>query len=391
MNPATTVLVIPGFAGSALDLPRPAIGAPPLRIWINYTELAISGLDDMQLDATGLNPGPLATRALAVNGFSIDGYYRPLIQTLGDVGYVTENRPYDWRISNRIHVGPLQSRMAALDAAGPWAVVAHSMGAMQALLAWSGLAQAGPVKNLKRFVWVDPAFGGSYGAAYCMAGGHFDELSWGFQVAVMQGVSGIVTRPNHFLYPLSLRLDAAVASWPALYELLPSTAAPWALLDRNAGLFYSKRNWDENQYFQQQWADFALATQALMASAYSGGLPPSVVVHSAPLTTLSATPTNIGGFARKEDYPATTAGDGTLLWSRSSLPGVHALTVGSTHPDACADPQFLSRVAGLIETGLVADTQLPPLPTPDPQIKTEVIPRSTVPGPWPFLAIAGDP
>jgi hypothetical protein len=80
-----------------------------------------------------------------------------------------------------------------------------------------------------------------------------------------------------------------------------------------------------------------------------------------------------------------------LLFSRSSLPGVTALTVGSTHPDAAVDPQFLLRLTGLIENGLVADQTLQPLPIPGPTIEPKSIGRSTIPGPWPTIQVRGDP
>lgn len=388
---ATSVLILPGFAGSALWLHREG-GLSDLVEWISPTRLAVNGLDWLQLDALGLNPGPLAHGGpLFAFGPSVPAYYQPLVNQLLADGYAPEARYYDWRLSARLYSGPLQQRMAALDAAGPWACIAHSFGAVQSLLAWAGLAAAGLGKNCKRFLWVDAALGGSYGAVYCLAGGNFDELSWGWPVAVLQGGLAIISRPNHFLYPLSQRLDASVASWPALYELMPSTQGPFGALDARVGAVYDQRNWLVNPYVQQQWCDWALGTQAAVAKALAGPLPPSVVVRSGRRTTLSQLPLSTLHWDTRYRYGADYRGDGTLLDERSGLPGVSVYQVGGDHAAACGDPIFLENAADLIEGGLTVDENPQPLPVPAPSLKPEVGPRPTPPPLWPTIQVRGDP
>lgn len=355
--------LLPGIAGSVLG--RGGGGANPL--WVEIGQLAAGQIGRLRLAADGVSPGgPDGVQVYA--GPPLPDYYAlpaaVLAAGLAPHGYTVVSWGYDWRRSARVTGPLLAGAIRAMVVAGdPCSIVAHSFGGLVARVAWQLLGESGDQGLVRRLICLGTPHWGSYAPV----------LAWsGDGVLIAQLTLLSVPSYNLGVVPGSgvplggwnqERIAAVAATWPSLYETLPSLFGPDANTDPLRGSVFGS-GWPS--YLGVQTARLREAVdvwQPYLAGAST--MPPPGV-----LTTVSGgglpTPYKLVSL-RSASGPTvvgyTGAGDGTVTASSALLSGSAQHTVNAAHDDL---DQVAEYAADLV--GEVLEERPPPGPPPAPVV-----------------------
>jgi hypothetical protein len=338
------------------------------------------------LAADGVNPGLPDGVPLYPGGALTDYYGRAIADLsvqLAPHGYSVLPHGYDWRVSSQRSGPALAARIRQeVTSADPCSIVAHSFGGLVARLAWADLVRTGETALVRRIVTLGTPHWGSYGAVRLWSLDHelISQLAYLSYVAVPFYGPAVATATGKVWYPA--RLAALSATWPALYETLPSLLAPDAARDPHRAALYGN-TWPADRGISPAWLAYARDTfQPLLASAATN--PPTWVL------------TTVGG----EGYPTVDAlewpqwlgsplayetagdGDGTVPISSALLPNSAQITIVGAHGDL---PLISAGFQGA--AAVILENRAPPDPPPPVQAVPGVFLQSLHGPPAPGLLV----
>ena len=124
--PAGTVLLIPGFAGTALTTPASFGGlGPPLTVWLCYPTLVAGGWAWLGLEPDGVTPAFPGLGTLTPGG-PLSDYYGTFVSEFSRIGWTVYGASIDWRWDLRTIAASVADYIVTLSAGGPVNVVGHS-------------------------------------------------------------------------------------------------------------------------------------------------------------------------------------------------------------------------------------------------------------------------
>ena len=346
----TPCFVVPGFIATELD--TQALGLANFKIWPNDAYLFANGAGAMQLAPDGINPGPLATFRLAPNGAAFPSTISPLVSALTYGGYATSTYFFDWRQTIVSAAKGLAAFISALVPSSIWKIVCHSMGGLVFRLAFQQLS---PViqGNCKAVVYLSTPFGGSLAAAQALAGKILFNNWANYICAAVKFQSSLTVPLVRFQGSPQQNLNATLASFPGLAELLPSFTPTWQSVDPLAALLLAAGSYNAtNIAVTQGFLDSAEATQNLLEASLTG---PQPAVQVCAVGTGHVTPDTVADITKlgaPAGYNNTTAGDGVVAVDRGVLPGatsVQTLT-GTSHAGMLAGSDVLNYINSWLAT-----------------------------------------
>jgi hypothetical protein len=328
--------------------------------------LAFGQVGQLRLAADGLSPGAPDGKPVT-DGQPLADYYGPLIialqAALEPSGYTVFGWGYDWRKSILNQGAFLATTIRLTVTAGdPCSIIAHSQGGLVARAAWANLVATGDSAKVRRIVTLGTPHAGSYSPAALFSLSdqildQLNQLSSNTQMAV--DVFGFFN--NGRTWSLT-ELAELAATWPSLYELLPSLNSPDAAADPNRLALYTASNWPAGRGVSQAWLNHALGPwAAFLASAAS--LPPAEVLTTIAGTGYS-TPFSLADVGSLGDVGAlgvTSAGDGRVTVASALLPQSVQYAIVAQHGDLPA----AANAAGTLAQ-LVLAVRTPPVPIPPP-------------------------
>lgn len=362
MTARTNVYILPGFMGSTLEQTYTA--QPNIVRWYNPAGLVVEGAGRLQLAPDGVSPGPLAEGPLIATGPVDLGIYETLLTSLANDGYNPIFYPYDWRLSVLSTGAGFGNYLIQKQTATPYYVIGHSMGGLLARVAYASLP-ASPLKtNWARSVYLGTPHGGTYIAAQYLAGQA--PPGWplvvlfnaGFRGVGHAGVLGLITRQSN------AQLLETLASWPALYECLPSNLGQWEGDDPNLAALYIQPTYNAtNPYVTQTRLTAAQATIATLQNDLGFARPPEVcVVGTGQITPAfilqPVLPANLAGYITQDE------GDSVTTVERGTLVGVNNESITADHYGVANGGTVLAQLPNLLANGLIADVVIPPFIVP---------------------------
>ncbi len=336
------VLYLPGLLGSDLGYDT-GDGPPAQNVWLDAFQLATGGAVYLQLGPDGDSPGPLA-QGLDLYATSIFApVYTPLGLYLLAQGYNLLVQPYDWRKS------VIESARAVFAAAqlafgdDPFYVVAHSQGGLLARAMWKQMYEAGADRQLLRIVTIcTPQYGS-------MEPVRFYSRLPAFYTAI---VTATAWPPTILSDAGPDYIDAIVATWPGLFELMPFLAeGPLTTVKPSVARAVWQAGYytGGNPYLNQQMLDTAMASQEYLLDAIPPGRLTSIVgtgIHTAVLPSDSGSPLTDSG------YLFSNAGDGTVSVASATLPGVPQMKFFGDHVTLLLRPDVWAVIPYLLTGGL---------------------------------------
>lgn len=379
-----TCVIIPGILGTPLNA---RLGGQRVRVWPALEVLASEGPGVMQLAPDGVSPGPLASLgALTPSEFILNDIYGPLVQRVTELKYVTRAWGYDWRKPIPLLGQQLADALPDLVGDTDYRIVAHSMGGLVARVAYAALGDTPLRSRWKRTVTLGTPHGGSYAAVSNIAG---DLGTWNLLGTFLSGVFAVNTFNPLAVGPfrssfMNLLLQT-LASWPGLFELMPSRYGPWQNSDPLASRLWTEANWTAGgvqPWVTQSHLDAAGSDIQAMTGLLTGAQPATVTV----LSTLWPTSQRLAGagpFNDPRTFVSAIPGDGTVTLERGTLAG------GSVVKSPASHVSYATNGPTLRELGNLLAGQVPEL---IPQVRDEgrefAIPsRDPVRPPPPFAAV----
>lgn len=400
----TLAWFIPGFMGSTLGLYPPTVGGKVsgpkiLSLWGN-----LQAIPNLPLLPVLALPGTLpANTQILADGLAptaLGGYTDFLnnLQRILPTGWTLSPYPYDWRQSCKTTGLALASALTFAQGQGNTnVVIAHSLGALVAWMAWAALVDQANTAAMSRLI----TFGGALYGTSSTPGIFLENESALAQLPILQNiVSGRL--PNAFANLISGPTDAQVqallqtaASWPSVYDLYPDAAAQDDPGDTNRPLTFSVSAWTR----ALAQPNFTLMnTEANQVHAYlrvAKYLPPLTQVvnivgagwntpyrvqpsqSSAGGPNGTPPPASLQGQAtltRRWFLPSwsnTINGDGRATINQQSWPFARLVLVQSQHAAQQDDPAVLMAVAAYLQGPITPPTPVistsqpvanPPLP-----------------------------
>lgn len=342
------VVVLPGIMGARLV--RNFGEATQRDIWYQETRLALGDALYLQLDDDGDGPGPLAggVDLTPISTLPSWGGWDDLLGQLRRDKWEAQFWGYDWRKDLRETAARLASFLISVAAERDFYIVAHSMGGLVARLAYAAVVAAGAGSHWKRSVYIGtPHFGSHQSAQY---------LATPVQQLDMAGYL-----PLALAFPLPYTLARSgsgkvqdyarqiVASWPALYQLLPDDAAGWRMNDPLLPqLFQAGSYADSNPHVKQKWLDEAKVVRTQLNATLAAPRPSERVVQSQLIDTpgFVKRTTELGKLASYGFDP----GDGSVTVSRGTLTGVvtSLFMPNAQHCNQVGDGRLLARITSLL-------------------------------------------
>lgn len=318
------VLFLPGILGSELweRGPIPVL-SPDRKIWLDPLQLLGGALVRLQLAPDGLSAGPFAGGASIFPRSPLSQFYGPLGTWLVASGYDLLWAGYDWRLSILTVAGRAWPVVRAWLAGQPLYIVAHSQGGLLARALYGQMLAAGAADQLALMVTMATPHYGSWEAA----------RAWWHAARLYRFLLATCERWAHPLQgALVAYIDLVLASWPALYTLMP-----WRFsgpLQQNypdqAALIY------DPAYYRppaSAWVSPArLAAAPLEQSLLQQWLPVANMVGI--YGTGHKTPDHLvpgGNPSLASGYVYTADGDGTVTLAQGAVPGMTRYTLGLTH------------------------------------------------------------
>lgn len=379
------VVIVPGIMGSVLS--RTLSTGERAEVWWDRSRLARGDYKYLRLANDGVSPGP-GTNGVPLTPWSLLpswGGWVSLVNRLQVEDWVVHWWPYDWRISIRTSAAQLAGFLLGSNVSGDYYLLTHSMGGLVARLAYPLVVAAGGQARWKRTLYVGVPQYGSYQAAQYLASPIQTEDLVGYILPGMWGnLTGAGAQPLRALLQREMR--PIIASWPALYELLPNLSGPGPAPGPNDAALYDNLTYaDQNGFVQQQWLDAARQTRTVIDATLTGGRPAERTV----IATGQPTP---DGLDRTDHIGESSAysnvdGDGSVTAERTALAGVATkLTLdGGIHCDMPGDGRLIQRVTSLLVDGdpvavtaepfknaIVVDTPPAPVPQTTPLVFIEM-------------------
>lgn len=336
------VLYLPGLLGSDLGYDTGA-GPPPQPVWLDAFALATGGAVYLQLGPDGASPGPLA-EGIDLYATSIFApVYTPLGLFLLAQGYNLLAVPYDWRKSVITSAAAVLAATQQAFLGEPFYVVAHSQGGLVARAMWKQMFERGADAQLLRIVTIcTPQYGSMEPVRfYCRLPKFYTAI-----------VTATAWPPTVLSDAGPAYIDAVVATWPGLFELMPFLAeGPLAKIDPAL----ARRLWTAgyyaggNPYLTQQMLDTALQSQEYLLDAIPPGRLTSIV-GTGVLTAIL--PAQKGSPLLDSGYEYSLAGDGTVSVASATLPGVPQIQFVGDHVTLLLRPDVWAVLPFLLTGGL---------------------------------------
>ncbi len=358
----TICYVLPGILGTEL-------GTGPQGqslLWVSYTRLALGEVGGLWLDTDGTSPKAPFGRDCSPRGPLRDYYdscVSSLTRDLGPHGYTVQPWGYDFRL-DIIGTG---ARLAAeiranVSASDPCAIVAHSQGGLVSRAAWSALGGTGEQNLVRRIVTLGTPHQGSYAPVriWSLDDPQLDQMQL---ITTLLAFGTFVVPVGVHAVPWSLEaLSQLLASWPALYQMLPVLGSPDAAPDPHRNYLYLSGNWPQNRGILQDWLDNAAGPmRAFLLSPSS--LPPAEV-----LTTVSGngiyTPNSLKFTDELGSISAlgfTDEADGSVTRESALVSGSKTFVFNCRHSDLPSVVALNGDLADMVREVRVAP--VPPLPT----------------------------
>lgn len=377
------VVVVPGFMGSSLFWER-SFGDSSL-IWADVPTLLLRGPDDMQLKFPGPGPGPLSRGQLVSSGQVDGGPYPALMDALRNDGYAPLFWDYDWRLSVQASANALADFLVRIIKGENYWIMAHSMGGLVARLAFEKLRVEGHTTGFQRIVHLGVPHGGSY-SAVTPINGDVSGASWTYLVAVLCQLPKLAAAKLLGGSSVYDRFLQVLATWPALYELMPSEFGPWQGKDANIGRLDTLADFTvNNPNVLATYLSQGVSVRATLNSILSNPQPPQICVVGVETDTPTLTPGP--GLSLKDfvNYGWTSNGDGVVTLERGTLPGVPVVKVKGEHRQLPVVSGVRLALPQLLEGTWPGISTLPdPIPAPSnfagPRAKPELAPKFPAPG-----------
>ncbi len=249
--------VLPGICGSELF----SAPTPTGLLWVNYARLVVGDIGPLRLAPDGISPGAPDGLPLTTGG-PLTAYYLEALVSLGkQLGYdqyTVRGYAYDWRLEI-IHQGELLAAdvRKTVTVADPCTIVGHSQGGLVARAAWADLVRTGQTALVRRMITLGTPHQGSYAAVQALSL-TYEAIQ---QLAdVSKYAARILSAVTHFpfLRPWTVEdLSALAASWPAIYELMPTVTPSSVDYDPARRLMFMPANWPRRRLINFTWLNFA--------------------------------------------------------------------------------------------------------------------------------------
>jgi pimeloyl-ACP methyl ester carboxylesterase len=347
-----TVFFLPGFTASDLG-----VIATGQKIWWEPNVISLLDMGVMRLADDGVTPAPPNGQQLGVFTLGQTPWPQVLLevrQGLDPILWDLKLAVYDWRLLIETQATQLANGIAATtDPAFPATLVGHSMGGLVAIATYVNLFFMGKQNLIRRIITLGTPFQGSYYAVQMMAGTHpsVEQLLKVFTYGQWNPAVPI----GHWTIDF---IAGVFATWPALYELLPSLQGPDALLDPNRPLLYNAANWPSYAPMKQKWLDYAKNTwQNTLFSV--GAFPPAAVLTCVAGTGLKTAQNLIGADVplKIKNIGSTFLGDGTVTVVSAIREPCLSYLVTCDHSSL---PLGVARTGEL--AALILDPRVPPAP-----------------------------
>lgn len=316
-----TIIYLPGVMGSnlACDLGG---WRGRRRLWVSLEAAATGSLSLLQLASDGISPGPLAQGTQVVVDGQVSPVYAPLGRFMQLLGWRVLSLSYDWRRG----VVPLGTALATYIRTQfrgePFHLVAHSMGGLISRLAMRELDRTGQLDLVRRLITLGTPHYGSWSSVRLFA--HLDPT-----YLAITGL-GIANYPMEAEKGLKY-LDAVLASFPGIYDLLPSRHyGPLASASMNiANAVYDSRTYrGYNTSVMQNRLDDAVVTQQVLEQS----IYPTKQVSIIGVGQKTANIANLNyPLYLPSGYYYTQDGDGTVSLEYASIPGIAQVLVDASH------------------------------------------------------------
>jgi pimeloyl-ACP methyl ester carboxylesterase len=328
-------VVVPGLMGTELIAD---LWVTTQKVWLSYPSIAATGTTLLALNAAGTGPAP----GLPLSGWEIGEvfpeYYSALISQTAAQGPILVFG-YDWRLSILVSGRLLANRIEASFPGGQVKIVAHSMGGLVARAAMAYLKADGHDDLVVKLVTLGTPHYGTYAP---MAGfARFD----GTYLRLLGLVSFL--RAGNVIASAAL-VDPPIATFPSIYELMPSTAAgPLVPFPQLLAAIYSAASYlPFNPFVRQSRLDAAKVSQVWLATA--GDPARTVCVMGTGVETIE-TVSNSLLIGTPAGYSYTAQGDGTVNQDCGLWQGAAALyQPGVPHWALPIDPGTLATVKMLL-------------------------------------------
>jgi len=386
------VMLIPGFTSLELVAPPLTAGNPDIVVWFNATVLGQAGPGILQLDPSGIAPGPLVpvwARGMTPRYLSRFAPYGDLLQWLSAHQFQNFYWSYDWRRTAQVLATQFAVFMAANYDDQPFTVIGHSFGGLIARLAYPVYQATSTKKNWISTIFVAVPHWGSYEAARALAGRQ-DYYSLLYTLFVLGRTlqKAFPILPIISGYPsgsVADQMQAAVASWPGLYDLLPNPNGGSPTPDPAIPQLFKQATYaGYNPHVTQQALDDAASTQAALARALAGPRPVEKNVIASGYDTVTKI-NNLSALTDNASYDYTSQGDGVITVGRQMYATPTAASIQAAHYLAADYSSFLSLLPDLLDVNAAV---VNPVPQPAPNAPVNVPPIKNI-FPPPNLPLQG--
>lgn len=341
---SVNVAFFPGWLGSSLGFVAGVFGYR-YPLWPNIPGALAGQLAQLQLASDGLSPGPFARGAPSSYIDVLGEIYAPLLSWLRQQGFNVLPVPIDWRLSLADSGPACLTQITAAFGTEPFAMLAHSHGGLVARSCYNVMSGSGRDSQVTRLVTLGTPHFGCMEAVKCLF--RFSQY-----YSILQAVCGW----QHWFIP-DLGpdfLDNVVATFPSLYELLPSRDYGWLFQTQPGQVaeIYTPSFWaTANPWFSAARLASAPAAQNSISNAIPAGR--TVVVAGVGYETaigldlLNSQTTEAG-------YVSSGDGDGIVGVGFTQLPNTPLYIVNGRHSLLPSNGQVLSMLYGLLTTGVPA-------------------------------------
>jgi pimeloyl-ACP methyl ester carboxylesterase len=340
-----TVVIVPGLAGSNLDVDFVAIGKR--HIWLDYAALAGSAVRALELAEDGVSPESPSVVETVEFGPALSSYYQTAYDYFNQYA-VTKRAGYDWRLDLARVGSDFADDLRPLLAEGPVYLVCHSMGGLVARRAEMLLRGSADYNNLKRIYLVGTPNYGSWAAVQALAG-----ISYWFRpyIRVMASVAGFWTADLAADF-----IRRAISHFTSILELMPDPFHGPYVTDPNVLPLYQLDTWSAfNSNLVQNLLDKAKTFRAELSSPPDGNLFATVTGIGFPSIR------DVYGIHRLDDpkdYIFADDGDGVVWAPACRIPGVNGATIYSEHTALMTNIKVFDFIRDTMCCGVPADVVL---------------------------------
>lgn len=226
-------MIFPGLAGNELRFLLPGTDTY-VTIWLSIGKLVFGGWELLRLAPDGLSPPVFGAPPLE-GGYAIDHIYPILQAHMRREGFTLWDARVDWRLPLTANVESVVRQVESILLPEPIHFIAHSRGGFVAAAVAARMVAMGRRHRIGRVVSMGTPWGGSYEPIGYFAG-------WAETITTIRRVALFAGSPLGQLFSLR-QLQQVCASWPGLYEMLPSPALAQQAGDPRVPLLYDPATW----------------------------------------------------------------------------------------------------------------------------------------------------